>query len=217
MDDWQITYATQSGHCQPNGSMLTALKSLLWVQILVLLALHHYYFGESRYLSYIQIKILCSSKWNQTRLEGNTQEKTKDCLAARNRARLCWIRWMIFMDMCCHWMFSPMLVWALKTAKILALVISEAQEKPGWLYFVIGKNIIFIWNLSTMSILELCPRVYGRSYFIFSETEKLCMPYLNITSSKYFIPFPWSLILFLYFFLILIIFRTVMWTLILWR
>lgn len=53
---------------------------------------------------------------------------------------------MIFLTRCvyCHWMFLPIEVSVLlKTAKILALVISEAKVKPEWLYFVMGENIIF--------------------------------------------------------------------------
>lgn len=54
------------------------------MQILVLLALHHYYFGDSRYFNYIEIKILHSSKRNQTTLEGNTQEKLRIVLKLAN-------------------------------------------------------------------------------------------------------------------------------------
>lgn len=81
-------------------------------------------------------------KSNKTRRKHSG--KTKRCLEARNRARLCWIRWKIRTYVCRHRMFLPMeMSVLLKTAKILALVISEAKEKPGWLCFVMGWNIIF--------------------------------------------------------------------------
>lgn len=50
---------------------------------------------------------------------------------------------LLIMDAYRHWMFLPTEVSVLKTAKILALAISEAKVKPGWLYFVMGKNTIF--------------------------------------------------------------------------
>jgi len=51
---------------------------------------------------------------------------------------------LLIMYVSCHWMLLPIeLSVLLKSAEFLAVAISESKVKPGWIYFVKVRTIIF--------------------------------------------------------------------------